>query len=164
MLQVCELTFFYILILFLSSTKQKANGATQKENEVISMLEFFIYNIFVAFGGIFFSTNQWHFNGKDCAPLLVDLFVYSYNVEFIIKTNDLQTLKSLISGSGILMMFCQSIIQTLLIVFHYYTPKEFEIKETTVPASFLDIYLIFDTNGQLLPASMAEDKTSILPL
>jgi len=144
----------------LSSTKQKANSATQKENEVISIT----YNIFVAFGGHNFSTNHWHFNGKDCAPLLVDLFVYSYDVEFIIKTKDLQTLKSLISLSGILMMFCQSIIQTLLNVFHYYTPKEFEIKETTVSVSFLGIYLIFDTNGQLLPDSMIADTTLILPL
>jgi hypothetical protein len=37
-------------------------------------------------------------------------------------------------------MFFQSIIQTLLSVFHYYTPKEFEIKETTVSAPFLGIY------------------------
>ena len=37
-----RINFFFILIWFLSSTKQKENGATQKENEVSSMLEFFI--------------------------------------------------------------------------------------------------------------------------
>ena len=101
------------------------------------MLEFFIYYIFVAFGVQNFSTNHWHFNGKDCAPLLVDLFVYSYDVEFIIKTKDLQTLMSLISLSGILMMFCQSRIQTFLIVFHYYTPKNLRLKNQLFLPHFL---------------------------
>ena len=54
----------------------------------------------------------------------------------------------LISLSNILMI---SIIQTLLIGFHLYTPKDLEIKETTETAScvsFLDIYLNFYTNDQ----------------
>jgi hypothetical protein len=37
----------------------------------------------------------------------------------------------------------------LLTRFHSYTPKEREIKETASSASFLDIYIKFDTNGQL---------------
>jgi hypothetical protein len=58
----------------------------------------------------------------------------------------------LISLTGILIMFCQLIIQTLLTGFYQYTPKKLEIKETTytIPiASFLDINLKLYSPGQL---------------
>ena len=38
------------------------------ENEVISMLEFLIYNIFVEFGWQFFSANLWHSYGDKLCP------------------------------------------------------------------------------------------------
>jgi hypothetical protein len=46
--------------------------------------------------------------GTNCAPLLVDLFLYSYEAAFIqklIKEKRIHKLKPLIGLSGILMMF-----------------------------------------------------------
>jgi hypothetical protein len=45
---------------------------------VISMLEFLIDNIFVSFGGIMFQQVVGIPMGTNCAPLLADLFLYSY--------------------------------------------------------------------------------------
>ena len=58
----------------------------------------------------------------------------------------------LISLTGILIMFCQLIIQTLLTGFYQYTPKKLEIKETTYTisiSSFLGINLKLYSPGQL---------------
>jgi hypothetical protein len=46
--------------------------------------------------------------GTNCAPLLVDLFLYSYEAAFIqtlVKEKNLHKIKPLIGLSGILMMF-----------------------------------------------------------
>ena len=50
---------------------------------MISMLEFLIDNIFVSFGGKLFQQVVGIPMGTNCAPLLADLFVYSY--EFLQK-------------------------------------------------------------------------------
>jgi hypothetical protein len=47
------------------------------------MLEFLIDNIFVSFGGILFQQVVGIPIGTNCAPLLADLFVYSYESEFL---------------------------------------------------------------------------------
>ena len=44
------------------------------------MLEFLLDNIFVVFDGQIF---QQTIMGTNCAPLLADLFLYSYEAEFI---------------------------------------------------------------------------------
>jgi hypothetical protein len=60
-----ELTYF---------VKHKRKGKKYyTENEVISILEVFIHNIYVQFGG------------TNCALLLADLFLCSYEAEFIQK-------------------------------------------------------------------------------
>ena len=48
------------------------------EEQVISMLEFLIDNIFVSFGGTLFQQVVGIPMGTNCAPLLADLFLYSY--------------------------------------------------------------------------------------
>ena len=48
------------------------------EEQVISMLEFLIDNIFVSFGGALFQQVVGISMGTNCAPLLADLFLYSY--------------------------------------------------------------------------------------
>jgi hypothetical protein len=50
---------------------------------VISMLEFLIDSIFVSFGGTLFQQVVGIPMGTNCAPLLADLFLYSYESEFI---------------------------------------------------------------------------------
>jgi hypothetical protein len=52
---------------------------------VISILEFLIDNIFVSFGGILFQQVVGIPMGTNCAPLLAELFLYSYESEFLQK-------------------------------------------------------------------------------
>ena len=49
------------------------------ETDIFNMLEFLIDNIFVMFGGRVFQQTV----GTICAPLLADLFFYSYEADFI---------------------------------------------------------------------------------
>ena len=55
------------------------------ENEVISMLEFLINNIFVEFGWQFFQQIFDIPMGTNYVPLIADLFSYSYESEFMQK-------------------------------------------------------------------------------
>ena len=52
-------------------------------DHICKMMELLIDNIFVWFGGCLFSSAYWNSNGTNCAPLLADLFVYSYENEFL---------------------------------------------------------------------------------
>ena len=47
------------------------------------MLEFLVDNIFVVFAGKFFQQIVGIPMGTNCAPLLADIFLYSYEAEFI---------------------------------------------------------------------------------
>jgi hypothetical protein len=49
----------------------------------INMLEFLIDNIFVFFGGRVFQQTVCKSMGTNCAPLLADLLLYSYEADFI---------------------------------------------------------------------------------
>jgi hypothetical protein len=53
--------------------------------QVISMLEFLIDNIYVSFGEILFQHVVGIPMGTNCAPLLADLILYSYESEFLQK-------------------------------------------------------------------------------
>ena len=53
------------------------------ETDIINMLEFLIDNIFVIFGGRVFQQTVGIPMGTNCAPLLADLFLYSYEADFI---------------------------------------------------------------------------------
>ena len=50
---------------------------------MISVLEFLIDNIFVSIGGAIFQQVVGQPMGTNCAPLLADLFSYSYDSEFL---------------------------------------------------------------------------------
>ena len=65
--------------------KRKHSDSTEKfsETDIINMLEFLIDNIFAIFGGRVFQQTVGIPMGKNCAPLLVDLFLYSYEEDFI---------------------------------------------------------------------------------
>ena len=52
------------------------------ETDIINMLDFFIDNIFVILVDVFFNTVGIPM-GTNCAPLLADLFLYSYEADFI---------------------------------------------------------------------------------
>ena len=53
------------------------------EDDIINILEFLVDNIFVVFGGKFFQQIVGIPIGTNCAPLLADIFLYSYEAEFI---------------------------------------------------------------------------------
>ena len=59
------------------------SNAPQKYSEVIKILEYLIDNIFVEFGGRIFQQTIRKPMGTNCAPLLADLFLYSYEAEFV---------------------------------------------------------------------------------
>jgi hypothetical protein len=46
------------------------------------MPEFLIDNIFVMFGGLVFQQTVSIYMAASCAPLLTDLFLYSYEADF----------------------------------------------------------------------------------
>ena len=53
------------------------------EDDIANMLEFLVDNIFVVFGGKVFQQIVGIPMGTNCAPLLADIFLYSYEAEFI---------------------------------------------------------------------------------
>ena len=53
------------------------------EEDIIRMLDFLIDNIFVVFAGKVFQQIIGIPMGTNCAPLLADIFLYSYEAEFI---------------------------------------------------------------------------------
>ena len=96
-----ELTYF---------VKHETKGIKgDAENEVISMLEFLIDDMFDEFRGHIFQQIIGFPIGKKYIPLLPDLFIYIYEDEFIkelIKDNTIRQI-----------MLCPLIIQTLLTEF-----------------------------------------------
>ena len=53
------------------------------EEDIIKMLEFLVDNIFVVYAGKVFQQIIGIPMGTNCAPLLADIFLYSYEAEFI---------------------------------------------------------------------------------
>ena len=53
------------------------------EDDIIKMLEFLVDNIFVVFAGKVFQQTVGISMGTNCAPLLADICLYSYEADFI---------------------------------------------------------------------------------
>jgi hypothetical protein len=53
------------------------------ETDIFNMLEFLMHNIFGMFGGRVFQQTVGISMGTNCAPLLTDTFLYSYEQDFI---------------------------------------------------------------------------------
>ena len=63
------------------------------ETDIINMLDFLIDNIFVMFLGRVFQQTVGIPMGTSCAPLLADLFLYSYDADFmhrLLKKNEMK--------------------------------------------------------------------------
>ena len=119
------------------------------------MLEFLVDNIFVVFGGKVFQQIVGIPMGTKCAPLLADIFLYSYEAEFIQSL--LSTGKKKIASQ---FNFTYRYIDDVLSInnpdFEKYLgqmyPAELEIKDTTesnTSASYLDLLLSIESDGQL---------------
>ena len=65
--------------------KQNHYDSTKQfsETDIFEMFEVLIENIFVLFGGRVFQQTIGIHIGTNCAPLLTDLFLYSYEADFI---------------------------------------------------------------------------------
>ena len=53
------------------------------EDDIINMLEYLVDNIFVVFGGKVFQHIVGIRMGTNCALFLADIFLYSYEAEFV---------------------------------------------------------------------------------
>ena len=124
------------------------------EDDIIQMLNFLIDNIFVVFGGRVFQQTIGIPMGTNCAPLLADLFLYSYEAEFIQKllTNKQ---KKLAASFNFTFRYIDDVLSMNNDAFHHHLhdiyPPELEIKETTeslTSASYLDLLLTV-SNGIL---------------
>ena len=125
------------------------------EDNIVRMIEFLMDNIFVESCGVIFQQVIGIPMGTNCAPLLADLFFYSYEAEFI------QTLiKSVKRYLAKYFCFTNRYIDDVLSInnakFGNFIddiyPAELEIKDTTDAdhrASYLDLVLSYDRDKRL---------------
>jgi hypothetical protein len=119
------------------------------------MLEFRIDNIFVSFGGTLFLQVVGILMGTNWSPLLADLFLYSYESEFLqklVKDKKIHDARAFNFTyryiDDVLSINDSKFAEFLPLIY----PPELEVKETTdtaSSASFLDWLLEFDHSGQL---------------
>ena len=145
----------YIIIKHTAGYFSNNTDAKHKytDEEIIKMLNFLIDNIFVKFGGMTFKQVIGIPMGTNCAPLLADLFLYSYEAEFLqsLYKSGSKKLARRFNNTyryiDDLMSLDNPGISNYLP--HIY-PDELEIKETTEStnsASYLDLYLQVGSNG-----------------
>ena len=125
------------------------------EDDIISMINFLIDNIFVQFGGRIYQQTIGIPMGTNCAPLLADLFLYTYEAEFIqnlIKQGEKTTARSF----NYTFRYIDDVLSLNNTNFENYLhriyPSELEIKNTTVSsnsASYLDLFLEYDKDSRL---------------
>jgi hypothetical protein len=118
------------------------------------MLEFLIDNIFVSFGGTLFQQVVGIPMGTNCVPLLADLFLYSYESEFLQKLvkdkiHEVRAFNFTYRYIDDALFTNNSRFAEFLPLLY---PPGLKVKETTdtaSSASLLDLYLEFDDSGQI---------------
>ena len=125
------------------------------EDDIIKMLEFLVDNIFVVFAGKVFQQTAGIPMGTNCAHLLADIFLYSYEADFIqslLSTGK----KQLASRFNLTYRYIDDVLSINNPKFENYLgqmyPAELEIKDTTestTSASYLDLLLSIGRDGQL---------------
>ena len=119
------------------------------------MLEFLVDNIFVVFGGKVFQQIVGIPIGTNCAPLLADIFLFSYEAEFIQSVLSARK-KQLASQFNFIHRYIDDVLSINYPDFLNYLgqmyPAELEIKDKTesnTSASYLDLHLSIERDGQL---------------
>ena len=119
------------------------------------MLNFLIDNIYVEFGGQVFQQTIGIPMGTNCAPLLADLFLYSYEAEFIQKLIS-KKLKTTAQSFNYTYRYIDDVLSLSNTNFDKYIntiyPPELDIKnttESTSSSSYLDLMLSVDVNKKL---------------
>ena len=125
------------------------------EDDIIKMLEFLVDNIFVVFARKVFQQTVGIPMGTNCAPLLADIFLYSYEADFIqslLSTGK----KHLASRFNLTYRYIDDVLSINNPEFENYLgqmyPAELEIKDTTestTSASYLDLLLSIGRDSQL---------------
>ena len=125
------------------------------EEDIIKMLEFLVDNIFVVFAGKVFQQIIGIPMGTNCAPLLADIFLYSYEAEFIQSLLSAGK-KRLASQFNFTYRYIDDVLSINNSDFENYLgqmyPPELAIKDTTesnTSASYLDLLLSIGRDGQL---------------
>ena len=146
---LCEEGTDLILLKTTDSTKRFS------ETGIINMLECLIDNIFVIFVGGVFQQTVGIPMGTNCAPLLCDLFLYSYESDFIqgfLRKNE----KKLARSFNFTFRYIDDVLSLNYSRFGDFAdriyPIELEIKdtaETYMSASYLDLHLEVDSEGRL---------------
>ena len=95
-------------------------------NHICEMVEFLIYNIFVKFWGRPFRQVIGIAEGTNWAPLLADLFLYSYGSDFLDKKWPQEIARSF--------NLCFRYIDDLIV---FNNKKFWEYVKTTVPSSLM---------------------------
>ena len=125
------------------------------EDDITKMLEFLIDNIFVVFGNQVFQQTVGIPMGTNCAPLLADLFLFSYEADFIqrlFSSNE----KTVAKSFNFTYRYIDDVLSLNNPKFSDYLdaiyPSELEIKDTTESsnsASYLDLQLEYDSQKRL---------------
>ena len=125
------------------------------ETDMINMLKFLIDNIFVMFSGRVFQQTVGISMAPNYAPLLIDLFPYSYQVDFIqglLKKKE----KKLARSINFTFPYIDDALSLSNSRFGDFVdriyPIELEIKDTTYTdrsASYLELHLEIDSEGRL---------------
>ena len=119
------------------------------------MLEFLVDNIFVVFAGKVFQQIVGILMGTNCAPLLADIFLYSYEAELIQSLLSTGR-KQLASLFNFTYRYIDNVLSINNAEFENYLgqmyPVELEIKDTigsNTSASYLDLLLSIGRDGQI---------------
>ena len=131
------------------------SDSKSKSTDIVSMLEFLVDNIFVVFAGKVSQQIIGISKGTNCAPLLADIFLYSYEAVFI-QSLLLTGRKRLASQFNFTYRYIDDVLSINNSDFENYLgqmyPPELEIKDTTesnTSASYLDLFLSIGRYGQL---------------
>jgi hypothetical protein len=129
------------------ATNHSDSTKKSSETDIINMLEFLIENIFIIFGERVFQQTFVIPMGTNWAPLLADLFLYSYEAKFIhglLKKNE----KKLAWSFNFTFRYIDDVLSLNNSRFgdsvDRIYPIELEIKDTTDTdrsASYLDLHL-----------------------
>jgi hypothetical protein len=132
------------------------------KEDIKSLLGFLVDNIYVVVGDQVFQQSVRIPIGINCAPLLADLFLYSYEAEFVqklLQDNNKKKKKKLAVSFNHTFRYIDDVLSINNHNFHNYVhliyPDERKIKDTTEfdkSATYLDIWLKIDSNGRLTPS------------
>ena len=124
-------------------------------NDICKMIQFLVDNIYVRFGGQFFRQMVGIPMGTNCAPILADLFLYSYENEFLDKLVK-EGKRKLARKFNLSYRYINDLISFNNKRFKEFIsdiyPKELTISETTEStsvASYLDLLFIRDNSNNI---------------